>query len=134
MFSDACLAPFLPQWDEALPVEGAAKPASFKTSAVGFSILIVDDEDATRELCRDIALEMGLEVHTASTTSEALETLEQSPVDVVVTDLRVPQLGGLELLKRIGSSQQAIRSPSPASSCANSGTVKARSRGFSSRS
>ena len=47
------------------------------------SILIVDDEDATRELCRDIALEMGLEVHTASTTSEALETLEQSPVDVV---------------------------------------------------
>jgi len=86
-------------------VEVEAKPSSLKTSAAGLSILIVDDEDATRELCRDIALEMGLEVHTASTTSEALETLEQSPVDVVVTDLRVPQLGGLELLKRIGSSQ-----------------------------
>ena len=86
-------------------MEVEAKPSSLKTSAAGLSILIVDDEDATRELCRDIALEMGLEVHTASTTSEALETLEQSPVDVVVTDLRVPQLGGLELLKRIGSSQ-----------------------------
>jgi len=86
-------------------VEVEAKPASLKTGAVGLSILIVDDEDTTRELCRDIALEMGLEVHTASTTSEALETLEESPVDIVVTDLRVPQLGGLELLKRIASSQ-----------------------------
>src|SRR5689334_22396654 len=43
---------------------------------------------------------MGLEVRTASTTNEALEVLEQSPIDIVVTDLRVPQLGGLELLKR----------------------------------
>ncbi len=56
-------------------------------------------------MCRDIAAELGLEVHTASTTSEALEILEQSAVDIVVTDLRVPQLGGLELLKRINSSQ-----------------------------
>jgi DNA-binding NtrC family response regulator len=82
-----------------------AKPASSKSTATGFSILIVDDEDATRALCRDIASEMGLEVHTASTTNEALELLEQSPVDIVVTDLKVPQLGGLELLKRISTSQ-----------------------------
>jgi len=82
-----------------------AKPASAKSTATGFSILIVDDEDATRELCRDIASEMGLEVHTASTTNEALELLEQSPVDIVVTDLKVPQMGGLELLKRISAGQ-----------------------------
>src|SRR5581483_8321141 len=82
-----------------------AKPASSKSPATGFSILIVDDEDATRELCRDIASEIGLEVRTASTTNEALELLEQSPVDIVVTDLKVPQLGGLELLKRISATQ-----------------------------
>ena len=82
-----------------------AKPASAKSNATGFSILIVDDEDATRALCRDIAVEMGLEVHTASTTNEALELLEQSPLDIVVTDLKVPQLGGLELLKRISAAQ-----------------------------
>jgi len=81
------------------------KPASSKTNAAGLSILIVDDEDATRDLCRDIAREMGLEVLTAATTSEALERLEQAPVDIVVTDLKVPQLGGLELLKRISSIQ-----------------------------
>jgi DNA-binding NtrC family response regulator len=80
-----------------------AKPASPEISAGGFSILIVEDEAATRDLCRDIAAEIGLEVHTAATTHEALEVLEQSPVDIVVTDLKVPQLGGIELLKLIGS-------------------------------
>ena len=81
------------------------KPANFKSSAVGVSILIVDDEDATRQLCRDIASEIGLEVRTASTTDEALEILEQSPVDIVVTDLKVPELGGIELLKHIRTNQ-----------------------------
>jgi DNA-binding NtrC family response regulator len=90
---------------EEISVHVEAKPASAKSTATGFSILIVDDEDATRALCRDIAAEMGLEVHTASTTNEALELLEQSPLDIVVTDLKVPQLGGLELLKRISAAQ-----------------------------
>ena len=84
-------------------VDIEAKSASPKISAGGFSILIVDDEAATRDLCRDIAAEIGLQVHTAATTHDALEVLDQSPVDIVVTDLNVPQLGGLELLKLIGS-------------------------------
>lgn len=86
-------------------MEVEANPESLKTSAAGFSILIVDDEGATRELCRDIASEMGLEVRTASTTDEALGILDESAIDIVVTDLRVPQLGGLELLKHIHSNQ-----------------------------
>ena len=36
--------------------------------------------------------------------SKPLEILDQYPVDIVITDLRVPQLGGLELLKRIRES------------------------------
>lgn len=65
------------------------------------TVLIVDDEAATRQLCRDIASESGLETRTASTTEEALEALDQYPIDIVITDLRVPELGGLELLKKI---------------------------------
>jgi two-component system response regulator HydG len=86
-------------------VEVEANPENLKTSATGFSILIVDDESATRELCRDIALEMGLQVHAACSTDEALSILDESAVDIVVTDLRVPQLGGLELLKHINLNQ-----------------------------
>ncbi len=65
------------------------------------TVLVVDDEGAARNLCSDVAVEAGLRVRTAATTEQALEVLEQFPVDIVVTDLKVPQLGGLELLKRI---------------------------------
>jgi two-component system response regulator HydG len=65
-----------------------------------FSLLVVDDEVTTRNLCQDVAADAGLQVYVAQTTEEALEILDQYPVDIVVTDLQVPQLGGLELLKR----------------------------------
>jgi len=65
------------------------------------TILIVDDEESTLRVCSDIAVELGLRVRTASTTEQALEELDQYPVDIVITDLKVPQLGGLELLRRI---------------------------------
>ena len=47
------------------------------------TVLIVDDENTTRELCRDIVVESGLRTRTASTTEQALEILEQFPVDIV---------------------------------------------------
>jgi DNA-binding NtrC family response regulator len=65
------------------------------------TVLIVDDEDSIRELCRDVVLESGLYPRTASTTEQALEILDQHAIDIVITDLRVPQLGGIELLKRV---------------------------------
>jgi len=68
------------------------------------TVLIVDDEESTRTLCRDVVTDSGLRARTASTTEQALESLEQFPVDIVISDLRVPQLGGLELLKRIKES------------------------------
>ncbi len=70
-----------------------------QTRPSGLTLLVVDDETTTCNLCRDIAVEAGLAVHTAATTEQALELLEQIPVDVIITDLKVPQLGGLELLK-----------------------------------
>jgi DNA-binding NtrC family response regulator len=65
------------------------------------TVLIVDDEDATRTLCRDAVIASGLRAQMASTTEHALEILEQYPVDILITDLRIPQMGGLELLKRV---------------------------------
>jgi DNA-binding NtrC family response regulator len=70
---------------------------------ISATVLIVDDEDATRSLCHDVVTDSGLRTRTASTTEQALEILDQMPVDILITDLRVPQLGGLELLKRVRS-------------------------------
>jgi two-component system response regulator HydG len=68
----------------------------------------VDDESSTCSLCGDIAREVGLEVHFAETTEEALELLERLPVDILLTDLKIPELGGLELLKRVRSSHPHV--------------------------
>lgn len=65
------------------------------------TVLIVDDENATRTLCRDVVAESGLRARLASTTEQALEILDQFPVDIVITDLKVPEMGGIELLKRV---------------------------------
>src|ERR1700688_3022329 len=72
------------------------------------SLLVVDDEVTTRNLCRDVAADAGLQVYVAPTTEEAIEILDQYPVDIVVTDLQVPQIGGLELLKRTRANNAEI--------------------------
>lgn len=48
------------------------------------TILIVDDEDSTRNLCRDVINDSGLRTRTASTTEQALEILDQWPVEILI--------------------------------------------------
>jgi DNA-binding NtrC family response regulator len=84
-----------------MAIAAGVESAKIQGQPMVATVLIVDDEDSTRELCREVVEESGLRTRTASTTEKALEILEQFPVDVVITDLRVPQLGGLELLKRV---------------------------------
>src|SRR5580700_5419642 len=79
-----------------------------QTRSSGLTLLVVDDETSTCNLCRDIAVDAGLAVHAAATTEQALELLEQVPVDVIITDLKVPQLGGLELLKSVRASHTQV--------------------------
>src|SRR6266404_967410 len=82
-------------------MENGTKVGSVAVKSAALSLLIVDDEVITRNLCNDVALEAGLHVYASSTTEQALDILDQYPIDIVVTDLKIPQLGGLELIKRI---------------------------------
>ena len=79
---------------------GAEGAVAVERSTV-LTVLIVDDEDSTRTLCRDAVIASGLRAQMASTTEQALEILDQYPIDILITDLRIPQIGGLELLKRV---------------------------------
>ncbi len=76
-------------------------PAPSEKSIFSVTALIVDDESQAREICTDVVEDAGLKVRTASTTEEALAVLEESAVDIVITDLKVPQVGGLELLRHV---------------------------------
>ncbi|MBZ5528404.1 MAG: sigma-54 dependent transcriptional regulator [Acidobacteriia bacterium] len=68
---------------------------------IPMNILIVDDEQTTRELCADVAAGCGMKVQTASSAEEGLEILEQFPIDIVLTDLKLPRASGVELLQRV---------------------------------
>jgi two-component system response regulator HydG len=77
------------------------KPDNRHSGIVSPNVLVVDDEESTRQLCVDFADEVGLQSQGVSTTEEALAILEARPVDLVITDLKVPSTGGLELLRTV---------------------------------
>ncbi|PID56738.1 DNA-binding response regulator [candidate division KSB3 bacterium] len=64
-------------------------------------ILIVDDEAIQREIVRDILEDRGCEVIVVGSGVDALEYIKHDPVDVVLTDLRMPGMDGVELLEHI---------------------------------
>lgn len=63
-------------------------------------VMVIDDELGTRESIRMI-LQDHYEVITAEDPIKALEALAQQPVEVVITDIRMPQMNGLEVLKQL---------------------------------
>jgi len=66
-------------------------------------VLIVDDELNIRRVLAAMLKREGYEVSTAADGEQALAALHRAPVHVVVTDLVMPRLGGLELLQRVGA-------------------------------
>ena len=64
-------------------------------------ILLVDDEDAIRYSISKALQRVGYHVHTAASGEEALERLAERDYDVVLTDIRMPGLSGVELLVQI---------------------------------
>jgi len=61
-------------------------------------ILIVDDEPLIRESLYEILRIDGYSVQMAQSGEEALELLQRAPVHIVVTDFKLPQMNGIELL------------------------------------
>jgi two-component system KDP operon response regulator KdpE len=64
-------------------------------------ILVVDDEPAIRKVVRDALEREGHEVITAIDGEEALGRFDEGGIDLIVTDLAMPRLGGLELVQEI---------------------------------
>jgi CheY-like chemotaxis protein len=61
-------------------------------------ILVIDDNAAIRELLRLVLEEEGYEVVEAADGAEGLQLYQAAPADLVITDLQMPGMNGLELL------------------------------------
>jgi len=67
-------------------------------------ILIVDDEEGLREGLSRLLEGEGYAIVAAETGEEALQILQQSHIDLVLTDMRMPGMSGIDLLKKIRES------------------------------
>ena len=67
----------------------------------GIRVLVVDDEPAIRRALRPPLVELGFQVAEASRGEEALQVLRASAYDVVLLDINMPGIGGVETLRRI---------------------------------
>ncbi len=62
-------------------------------------ILVVDDEQIVCESCQRILEEDGYEVEIALTGQEAFEKMKENPFDIVITDLKMPTIDGMDVLR-----------------------------------
>lgn len=66
------------------------------------SVMLVDDARDMLELLRRSMNAMGLTPFTANNVVDAIEVLEHSPVDLVITDLNMPEVSGIQMVRYMG--------------------------------
>ena len=64
-------------------------------------VLVVDDEQDIRDACERILSRVGYQVQKASRGDEALDILNKESVDIMLLDLKMPGMDGLEVLERV---------------------------------
>lgn len=69
--------------------------------ANNIQVLVVDDEKVMREGCSRILLNEGYKVFTADCGEGAIEKFDREPFDLVLLDLKLPGMGGIETLRRL---------------------------------
>ena len=73
------------------------------------SILCVDDSEEILEICRTVLEAVGYRVFTAACGAEALEILQEHPVEAAVVDNRMPGMSGAELAREIKCAAADVR-------------------------
>jgi pilus assembly protein CpaE len=77
----------------------------------GEKIMFVDDEDVIRKIVSTYLAQCGYTVTTATDGAEALRLITADPPNLLVTDVRLPGMTGLELTKRLRAAQETARLP-----------------------
>ena len=72
------------------------------------TILLVDDEEIARTNMEHILRKEGYTCHCAANGAEALEVMAREDIDLVVTDLKMEQMDGIELLQQINRTNPEI--------------------------
>lgn len=74
-----------------------------------YKILVVDDEPGIRELLSDLLSFLGYQCYEAANGVEALEVLDRNEFDLIISDIRMPRMNGIELLRAV--KQRSLKVP-----------------------
>jgi PAS domain S-box-containing protein len=88
----------LPLRESVAPLASAKEPAPSEAGTTGLRILLVEDHQDTRLIFRMMLQQKGHSVESAATGEEALILASQQAFDLVISDLGLPDLSGLELM------------------------------------
>ena len=72
------------------------------------NLLVVDDEQHIRKLCSEVGTQSGMSVTAVATAEEALDVLADSAIDIVITDLRLRESHGLDLIRQINEKYREV--------------------------
>jgi len=72
-----------------------------ETSLTGIKVLVVDDDEDARDVIKASLNSYGAEVTTAVDAPQALDILASEKVDVLVSDISMPEMDGYELIRRV---------------------------------
>lgn len=72
------------------------------------NILVVDDQESMRDSCQQSLSRKGYEVDTANNGEEGLDLLKKKSYDLVILDLKMPGLNGIDVLKKIKENDPEI--------------------------
>ncbi len=74
----------------------------------GRHILVVDDEEDVRDTLHNVLKSMNYVPYVAAGGAEALEIIKNNKIDVVLSDLYMPEMDGIELLKRVRKDDKRV--------------------------
>lgn len=84
----------------------AVAPARQKPTPM--NLLVLDDEPHIRQLCSSVATQSGMNVRAVATAEEALAIIDTSCVDILITDLKLRESNGMDLLQYIHDTHSEV--------------------------
>ena len=98
----SCFTLYFPRYlDEVVPAKSGFNSQDVVLESKGESILVIDDEIELLSIATEVLSGYGYTVYTANSAARALKVLAKHHVDLIVSDVVMPEMGGYELANQI---------------------------------
>jgi len=74
-------------------------------------VLLIDDSEVSRLVCETLLVAEGYDMRTVETLAELQQTLREWPPDVILTDMQMPGLTGVQVCQQLKSNPDTLRIP-----------------------